>query len=196
VSARLLVVLFVATAAPGCGRSGPATAPAIAEPAQLGIGQPATPAEIAAWSIGARPDGRGLPPGLGTVSDGRALYAEKCASCHGATGREGPFDALVGDRPAEGYRLGRRPPGVGAVTIGNYWAEATSLWDYIDRTMPWSSPGTLSSDQVYALTAWLLEQNGLLDGSGTLDRERLLKLRMPGAGRLVLDDRSAGGGVR
>lgn len=158
------------------------------------VGRPASAAEVAAWDFDIGPDGAALPPGRGTAAAGEALYAAQCAMCHGAKG-EGiaPFPALIG-RPenAEGFRFASDPKLVR--TIGNYWSHATTVFDYIKRAMPLTAPGSLTDDQVYALTAYLLAANKVIAADATLDAESLKAVEMPYADRFVADDRRAGPG--
>ena len=142
----------------------------------FGFGRPATAAEIGAWDIDVRPDGAGLPPGRGTVAQGKAVYAAKCAACHGEAGRNGPFDALVGREPRSGFPFGRDPSLVR--TIGNYWPYATTLYDYVHRAMPWTQPGSLEPE------------------NAVLDAATLPKVVMPARDRFVRDNRRGGPGVR
>ena len=135
------------------------------------LGRVATPEEIQAWDIDVGPDGQGLPAGRGTVEEGARVYAGHCAGCHGATGVEGPMPKLVG---GQGTLASARP----VKTVGSYWPYATTLFDYIYRAMPFVAPQSLTPDQVYAVTAWILFQNGLLDKAVVLDRETLPKVRM------------------
>ncbi len=168
--------------------------PGVGPPARFGLGRPATAAEIKAWDIAVRPDGKGLPPGRGTARDGAALYASHCAACHGATGREGPFDRLVGREPRQGFPFGRdaRLP----KTIGNYWPYATTLYDYVNRAMPLDRPGSLTPDQVYGLVAYLLWRNEMLADTAVLDARTLPRVVMPARDRFVADDRRGGPELR
>ena len=160
----LFLLLIMAVGSPadvwGTSESGP-----------FHLGRIATPDEIRAWDIDVAPDGEGLPAGRGTVKDGAAVYALHCAGCHGATGVEGPSPRLVG---GQGTLASEHP----VKTVGSYWPYATTLFDYIYRAMPFVAPQSLTSGQVYAVTAWILFQNGLLDKDVVLDRETLLKVRM------------------
>ena len=124
------------------------------EPTSFGIGRPATPAEIAALDIDVGPDGAGLPPGRGTSADGAPIYAARCASCHGKTGKEGPNDVLVGRLPGDAFTFARDPKA--PKTIGSYWPYATTVFDYIRRAMPPDAPGSLKAIEVYGLVAYLL----------------------------------------
>jgi cytochrome c len=135
-----------------------------------------------AWNLDVSPSGEGLPPGSGTVRDGATVYAAKCASCHGSTGQEGPQDRLVG---GQGTLKTARP----VKTIGSYWPYATTLYDYIYRAMPFTAPQSLEPDQVYALVAWLLFQNGIVPENTTLDARSLPLVRMPNRDGFVTDPR-------
>ena len=146
------------------------------------LGRVATPEEIQAWDIDVAPDGEGLPAGRGTVKEGAAVYARHCAGCHGATGVEGPGPKLVG---GQGTLASARP----LKTVGSYWPYATTLFDYIYRAMPFVAPQSLTPDQVYAVTAWILFQNGLLDKDAVLDRETLPGVRMLHRNGFVPDPR-------
>jgi S-disulfanyl-L-cysteine oxidoreductase SoxD len=140
--------------------------------AQLGLGRPPTADEIKAADIAVLPDGRGLPPGSGTAERGRDLYARRCAACHGASGKEGPADILVG---GNGSLATPRP----LKTVGSFWPYATTLWDYINRSMPYDRPGTLTADDVYAVTAFVLQLNGIVGAGEALTQETLPRVRMP-----------------
>jgi len=156
---------------------------------EFGFGRPATDAEIAAWDIDVSPDGEGLPEGEGSVLDGKDLYQEKCAFCHGATGVEGPNDRLVVYSPDEPYPDASEADTWKRRTIGNYWPYATTLYDYIRRSMPMNVPGSLDSDQVYAVTAYLLYLNHIVAEDSVLDKESLAAIRMPARDKFVPDDR-------
>ena len=140
------------------------------------------------------PDGTGLPPGQGTVEQGRAVYARRCAACHGPTGVEGPFDVLVGRLENDGFPFG--DGGREVSTIGNYWPYATTVFDYVRRAMPFDAPGSLGDDDVYAVVALLLSWNELLPPEQPLNAESLAAVVMPSRDRFVMDDRSGGAIVR
>jgi len=158
-------------------------------PATLGIGRAATPAEIAAWDIDVGPDGAGLPPGKGTAADGAPIFAARCASCHGKTGKEGPNDVLVGRLKGDAFPFAQdaRTP----KTIGSYWPYATTVFDYVRRAMPPDAPGTLKDDEVYALVAFLLVQNELVPADAVIDAAALPKVKMPARDHFVPDKRGA-----
>ena len=165
------------------------TAAAAAQgPARFGIGRPATPQEIAAIDIDIMPDGRGLPPGRGTSAEGAAIYATKCAQCHGKTGKEGPNDVLVGREPRTGFPFAQNP--ALPHTIGNYWPYATTVFDYVRRAMPPTAPGSLGDDEVYALTAFLLHANELIAADAVMDRATLAGVKMPAREHFVPDTRN------
>ena len=157
-------------------------------PARFGIGRPATPQEIAAIDIDVMPDGRGLPAGRGTSTEGAAIYATKCAQCHGKTGTEGPNDVLVGREPRTGFPFAQDPKL--PHTIGNYWPYATTVFDYVRRAMPPTAPGSLSDDEVYALTAFLLHANDLIATDAVMDRTTLAAVKMPAREHFVPDTRT------
>jgi cytochrome c len=164
-------------------------APPAPAPERFGLGRAATSAEIAALDDDVQPDGTGLPPGRGTVAEGAPIYAAHCASCHGPTGREGPVGVLVGAGQPLGYRVGRRPSTATPATVGNLYPYATTLYDYIHRTMPWAQPGSLEPDEVYSLVAWLLHQNDIVPVGVVLDATTLPKIEMPAHGRFIEDSR-------
>ncbi len=145
--------------------------PALAQAPQFG--QPIASADIALWDISIGPDGAGLPPGRGTPTQGESVYAAKCQACHGEKGAGGPNDALVGG-------MGSLAPGkVPVKTVGSYWPYATTLFDYVRRAMPFSEPKSLTSDEVYAVSAYILNLNGIVGSNEVLDAQSLPKLRMP-----------------
>jgi cytochrome c len=136
------------------------------------LGVPATEAQVAGWDVSILPDGAGLPPGSGTPAEGAAIYAVKCIGCHGAEGAGKPNDQLVGGQ-------GTLTSGSPVRTIGSYWPYATTLFDYIRRAMPYPMPHSLSDDETYALTAYLLKLNGIVGDDAVVDAESLPRVRMP-----------------
>src|SRR5438874_2467849 len=147
---------------------------------QLGVGRPPTADELKAIDIEVLPDGRGLPAGSGTAERGKTVYANRCVSCHGATGKEGPQDVLVG---GQGTLASAKP----LKTVGSYWPYATTLWDYINRAMPFDHPGTLPADDVYAMTADLLDLNGIVHEGDVMDATTLPRVQMPNRNGFVAD---------
>ena len=154
-------------------------------PASFGIGTIASTEEINTWDMDVTADGAGLPDGKGTVSGGSKLYSLLCQSCHGENGQGKPFDALAGHDDAQSYPF--PDDKFAAKTIGNYWPYATTLFDYINRSMPFASPGSLSSDEVYSITAYLLYLNKLIPEETVLTAENLASIDMPARNRFVAD---------
>ncbi len=154
-----------------------------AEPGYFGYGRIATPEEIAGWDIDVRgDDGAGLPPGRGTVDQGAKVYGEQCAVCHGTFGEgEGRYPKLIG---GEGTLTGERPE----PSVGSYWPFAPTLWDYINRAMPLSAPHTLSADDVYAMTAYILNFNNIVPNDFVADRNSLPKVKMPNRDNFIWHD--------
>jgi cytochrome c len=138
-----------------------------------GLGRVAAPDEIASWDISIGPDGAGLPPGRATPKEGEAVYAEKCAACHGDKGAGKPNDQLVGGR---GSLSGDQAP---VKTIGSFWPYATTLFDYIRRAMPLNAPKSLSDDEVYAVSAYILQLNGIIGEADAMDAQTLPQVQMP-----------------
>ncbi|WP_154493095.1 MULTISPECIES: c-type cytochrome [unclassified Paracoccus (in: a-proteobacteria)] len=151
--------------------------------ARLGLGRPALPEEVAAWNLDVSPDGTGLPEGSGSVSAGEELYLENCASCHGdfAEGLDN-WPALSG---GEGT-LDREDP---EKTIGSYWPHLSTVWDYVHRSMPFGNAQILSPDDTYAITAYLLYSNGLVEEDFVLSKENFGEIKMPNADGFIVDDR-------
>lgn len=148
-----------------------------------GIGKTATSKEIAGWDIDVRPDGKGLPKGKGSVINGEPLYEAKCASCHGIFGEgedrwpalAGGEDSLTEDRPDK--------------TVGSYWPYASTLWDYINRAMPFPAPQSLKSNEVYAITAYVLYLNDLVEEDFVLTQDNLASIHMPNEANFYIDNR-------
>lgn len=159
-------------------------------PDRFNVGTPATAADIAAQDIDVSPDGRGLPKGSGSVAQGKSVYAKACASCHGLQGEGASASQLAGAKlvsPSAMAADAKVPR-----DIGNYWPYATTLFDYIRRAMPYDSPGSLSSDEVYATTAYLLHLNGLIDADARVDASTLPKIAMPALRYFRKDRREMG----
>jgi cytochrome c len=140
-----------------------------------------TAGEIAKWDKTIFPDGRGLPPGRGTAKQGRVLYEQKCASCHGAQGEGGTAEELVGEpKPPS-----RDDP---SKAIGSYWPFATTVFDFISRSMPPAAPSTLSADDTYAITAYLLAANKVISETDVMSAAALPKVKMPNRNGFVWID--------
>jgi mono/diheme cytochrome c family protein len=151
---------------------------------KLGLGRAATPQEIAAWDIDVRPDGQGLPPGKGTVAQGEEIFLEKCSACHGDFGEgrdrwpvlSGGHGTLTADRPDK--------------TIGSFWPYASTVFDYIRRSMPFGDAQSLDPDQLYAVTAYLLHLNDVIkDPNFELNDKNFTSIKMPNASTFFDDDR-------
>jgi cytochrome c len=136
------------------------------------VSRPPTEAELRAWDNVVGTDGKELPPGSGTAKDGAKVYTAKCSFCHGATLTEGPAPRLVGGVDS----LNTRTP---MLTVGSFWPYATTVWDFINRSMPQGAEGSLTPDQVYAVTAFLLCKNDIVKETDVLDAKTLLKVQMP-----------------
>jgi mono/diheme cytochrome c family protein len=143
------------------------------------LGRVATPAEVAAWDVSIPPDGSGLPSGRGTSAQGAVVFERKCQSCHGERGAGQPNDRLVG---GHGTLASKSP----VRTIGSYWPYATTVFDYVRRAMPYTQSHSLSDDEVYAVTAYLLHLNGIIGESDVMNAETLPKVRMPNRDNFIL----------
>lgn len=157
-------------------------------PEHFGFGAPASPERVALWDIDVKPDGEGLPPGSGTVAEGRQVYEIHCMQCHGPTGTEGPNDRLVSAGAWDQWPVGR--------TVGGYWPYATTLFDYTRKAMPQATPGTLSDDQVYAVVGYVLHLSGIVAADAVMDSASLAEVEMPARDRFVPDDRTGGPDIR
>jgi len=146
------------------------------------IGTPISDADLSAWNIDIAPDGRGLPPGSGDVAMGGRIFAEKCAACHGANGEGVIGDQLIGGHGTLASANPKR-------TVGSYWPYATTLFDYIRRAMPYNAPQSLSADEAYAVSAWILNRNGIVPDDARLDAHSLAAIRMPNRDGFVPDPR-------
>jgi mono/diheme cytochrome c family protein len=146
------------------------------------LGKPVTEPDIKAWDLAVMPDGENLPPGSGTAAQGAQVYAEKCVMCHAEGGKGGAQPGatpLVGGLPLiTGIDVPK--------TIANYYAYATTVFDYIRRAMPYNAPGSLTNDEVYALTAYILSLNKLIDENATMDAKTLPQVQMPNRDNFIL----------
>jgi cytochrome c len=156
--------------------------PVAAQLPTYGVGRPPTVEEIQAWVLTIPPDGQGLPPGSGTAALGKVIYTERCASCHGEQGEDPKYIRLVG---GQGSLATDKP----IQTIGSFWQYATTLWSYIRRAQPFDAPGSLTADQVYAVTAYLLHLNGIIGAQEVMDAKTLPRVKMPNRDGFVPDPR-------
>jgi cytochrome c len=154
----------------------------VAQSPTFGVGHTPTPDHLKTIDIEVTPDGKGLAPGSGTAAAGKDVYTRRCETCHGPTGKEGPQDVLVG---GQGSLNTDRP----LKTVGSYWPYATTLWDYIRRAMPFDHPGTLTSDELYAVTAYVLFMNGIVGDQDALNQTTLPQVKMPNRNGFVADPR-------
>jgi len=143
------------------------------------LGRPATRAEVAGWDISIPPDGVGLPPGSGTPEQGAVVYTQKCQACHGEKGAGKPNDQLVG---GQGTLASANP----VRTIGSYWPYATTVFDYIRRAMPYPQPQSLTNDEVYAVTAYLLHLNGIIGAQDVMNAQTLRQVKMPNRDNFIV----------
>jgi S-disulfanyl-L-cysteine oxidoreductase SoxD len=137
------------------------------------LGKPISPEDLATWDISIGPDGAGLPPGSGTPKQGEEVFTMKCQACHNAKGAGQPNDRLVG---GQGTIAGDKPA---VKTVGSYWPYATTLFDYIRRAMPLPQSKSLTNDEVYAVAAYILNLNGVIGETDTLDAKTLPQVKMP-----------------
>lgn len=152
-------------------------------PKPLGLGVDATSEQIAGWDIAIRPDGSNLPPGQGSVKDGEELYLQHCASCHGDFG-EGVdrWPALMGGKGSLATEAPKR-------TVGSYWPSAPIVFDYIRRAMPYQAPQSLTNDEYYAITAYVLYLNELIPEDAVMDAKTLAAVRMPNRDGFIFEER-------
>ena len=143
------------------------------------LGREATQAQVTAWDISIAPDGAGLPPGRGTAASGATVYERKCQSCHGAKGAGQPNDRLVG---GHGTLASSTP----VRTVGSYWPYATTVFDYVRRAMPYTESQSLTSDEIYAVTAYLLHENGIIGAGDEMNAATLPKVTMPNRDNFVI----------
>lgn len=157
------------------------TAPVMAE--TLGLGRAALPEEIAAWNLDVAPDGTGLPVGQGSVEDGEMVFSENCAACHGE------FAEGVDNWPKLAGGMGTLDREDPLKTVGSYWPYLSTTFDYVRRSMPFGAAQTISDDDVYAMVAYILYSNDLVEDDFVLSNENFLDVEMPNAGGFILDDR-------
>lgn len=155
------------------------------------FGQPVSESDLAAWNIDIRtPDGAGLPPGRGTVAEGKKVYEAKCIACHGPEAKKGPmYGPMVGGIGS--FKTDKR-----MLTPGSMYPYAPILFDYIRRAMPMDRPQTLTANEVYALSAYLLNLNGLIPADAVMDQRSLVQVKMPNRDGFIIDDRPDAKSVR
>lgn len=143
------------------------------------LGTAVTAEELAAWNISIQPDGEGLPAGSGSAVAGKKIYLEKCAACHNQDGAGQPFDRLAGGQ-------GTLATAAPVKTVGSFWPYATTVFDYIRRAMPFQAPQSLTNDETYALTAYLLSINGIIKEGEVMNAKSLSQVKMPNRDGFVL----------
>jgi cytochrome c len=153
-----------------------------AQSPKYGVGRPPTPDQIRELGAAIAPDGTGLPEGSGTASVGREVFAAKCSRCHGEKAGGGVGPTLVG---GQGTLATAKP----LKTVGSFWPYATTVWDYINRAMPFDQPGQLKSTEVYAVVAYILSLNGIVGEDQVMDAKTLPKVKMPNRDGFVTDPR-------
>ncbi len=182
----LLIVVGAAVAAgteqTGLGSEPTAEELATAGTEQTGLGSEPTAEELATAGYTVFPDGKGLPAGRGSAVEGKAVYQQFCAACHGRNAEGDEAAALVGGRDSLTSERPRK-------TVESYWPYTTTLWDYIRRSMPYESPGSLTNDEIYGVVAHLLNLMGLVGEDDVLDQESLPKIEMPNRDGFIPDDR-------
>ena len=172
-STRSGLSIALATALAACAAAPPASK-------SPGLGTPVSAAELARWDISIPPGGEGLPAGGGNARDGLKVYEQKCVSCHGAKGAGKPADALAGGIGSLASRTPLR-------TVGSYWPHATTLFDYVRRAMPLANPLSLSNDEVYAVSAYVLHLNGIIGEDAQMNATTLPQVKMPNRDGFVSD---------
>jgi cytochrome c len=165
----LLLLLFVALFVNGQSR-------------KYNVGRAATAEEIQARDISVTPEGKGLPLGQGTAKEGRTIYVTQCAACHGEKGEGGAFMPIAGG-------MGSLSSGKPLLTVGSYWPYSTTVWDYINRAMPYQNPGSLKPDEVYQVTAYVLYLNKLIEEEEILNAKTLPQIKMPNRDGFIADPR-------
>ena len=143
------------------------------------LGKPISNEELAAWNTSILPDGSNLPAGSGSAAQGAQIFAQKCAACHGENGKGGTASGFQPKGPITSINAAEK-------SIGNFWPYASTLFDYIRRAMPWQQPKSLTNDEVYALTAYLLAMNKVIAADATLDAASLAKIEMPNRNGFIM----------
>jgi cytochrome c len=159
-----------------------AGAAALAQSPKYHVGRTPSDEDTRALGIVVAPDGTGLPDGSGTAVEGKAVFTARCASCHGAKGEGGDGPPLVGGKGTLNTATPKR-------TVGSYWPYATTVWDYVNRAMPFNQPGTLTHDEVYAVAAYVLFLNDIVAEKQVLNAKSLPLIKMPNRDGFVSDPR-------
>lgn len=154
-------------------------------PRTFGFGAAATPSELASF-VSPLPDGRGLPQGSGSVSQGKTVYQQQCLACHGQNLEGGIGDRLIGGR---GSLVNNDPAKAPVKTVESYWPYATTLFDYVKRSMPFTAPNSMTNDQVYAVVAYILSEAKIVPPDAVLDAKTLAQVRMPNRDGFISDHR-------
>ena len=154
----------------------------LAQSPTFGVGHAPKPEQLKLIDIDVTPDGKGLPPGSGTAAAGKDVYTRRCETCHGPTGKEGPQEVIAGGKGSLATPTPQK-------TVGSYWPYATTLWDYINRAMPFDHPSTLTPDEVYSATAYVLFLNGIVGEQDVLNQTTLVQVQMPNHNGFVADPR-------
>lgn len=145
------------------------------------LGRPVSARELSGWNIDVRPDGAGLPRGKGSVKNGKEIFANTCAACHGEKGQGKPMDRLAGG-------FGTLSTNAPIKTVGSYWPYASTLFDYIRRAMPFNAPQSLSNDEVYSVAAYVLYLNNIVPEDAVLDEKSFRRIEMPNKNGFVVVD--------
>jgi cytochrome c len=181
---RIVAVTLAVISAGFLGTAQERSANEAAAAKRLGIGREATPAEIAGWDIDIRPDGQGLPPGKGTVKQGEAIYMQQCAVCHGE------FGESAGRWPIVAGGVGTLASHDPVKSVGSYWPYASTVMDYIRRSMPFGNAQSLSNDELYAVTAYVFYLNDILKNEEfELNAESFKTIKLPNEANFYDDDR-------
>jgi len=190
---RVVVAAVCAGVVASCGPQPRGASIGDGLPADLGLGRAATAAEVAAIDVDIGPTGVGLPAGSGTPEQGQVVYRMNCATCHGNDGEGNPplYPRLIGGQRGS-FNFANDPTMMR--TIGNYWPYATTIFDYVRRAMPFGAPRSLTDDQYYAVTAYLLQREGIIQPGTVIDAKALPAVQMPARSHFVVDDRAGTSG--
>lgn len=180
IKAKAWLIALVGATTVGIGAVSAQTAPH-----SFGLGSVASDRDLADF-VSPLPDGRGLPKGSGSAKAGKAIFQQKCAACHGMNLEGGLADRLIGGR---GTLVNNDPAKAPVKTVESYWPYATTLFDYIKRAMPFNAPGSLTNNEVYSLTAYILSEGKIIDAGASLDEKSLANVKMPNRDGFIPDPR-------